>query len=414
MATPQIQLRLYSASIGIPAGERPVIGEPFWDPHVGCFGVYNENNKINWYPSVIDDVVANRNVMRLHPDQALGGMIAESTPRPNNLVLDFSKGDEIQIRDRVSGEVYHRFTSTGAMFTSATVQGTTKLGLVNQVFNAGLNVQRTFGIPNPPRVTGASDGKRSLVVAPNWQLWTAPDRTGILEARLSNDVPFSNCPYAMEVSVPLTPVHAGLRTFLQSTTFMAGKKVNFSVYIKGPVGKTTYVRALSANGVLNSIVVTGTGQWERQSFVVDMPSRTQLGEAGANFIAFDMLYNPLGGEGVGSWFVAAPQVAFGSTPVDIDIRSGPVEKSLLQSVYSERKIRIKRGESTLLTWELQAGNNEYIQVEFDSSSTLPITITEKDHLGALLTVANTGNFDQWINVKVAAYRLPFLEESLGA
>lgn len=414
MATPHIQFRIYSASIGLPAGERPVIGEPFWDPTVQCFGVYSDNNKINWYPAVVNDLDANaRQVLRLHGDQVLSGMVKEGN-RPNNLIMDFSKGDEIQIRDRITGEVYHRFTQAGAMFNSATVQGTTRLGIVNQLFNAGLNVQRNLLLPNPPRVSGAADGRRSLLVAPNFQLWTAPDRTGMLEARLVDDVPFANCPKAIEVTIPITPVHAGLRTFLHSTTFMAGQKVSFSVFIKGPAGKTTYVRALSANGVLNSIVVTGTGQWKRESFVVDMPSRTQLGDAGANFIAFDLLYNPLGGEGVAPWLVAAPQVAFGATPVEPDIRASPIEKLLLQSVYSESKVRLKRGESKELHWELLAGNDSFIQVETESSSSLPITITEKDHLGAVLTVASTGNYDQWINVKVAAYRLPFLEESLGA
>ena len=414
MATPHIQFRIYAASIGLPAGERPIIGEPFWDPTVSCFGVYNENNKINWYPAVVDDLDANqRTVLRLHADQALSGMVKDSN-RPNNLMLDFSVADEIQVKDRLTGEVYHRLTTSGAMFNSATVGGTTRLGIVNQLFNAGLNLRRNLTMPNPPRVSGASDGRRSLLVAPNFQLWTAPDRTGMLEARLSDDVPFPHCPKSLEVTVPITPVHAGLRTFLHSTTFMAGQRVNFSVYIKGPVGKTTYVRALSPGGVLNSIVVTGTGQWERQSFVVTMPSRAQLGDSGANFIAFDLLYNPLGGEGVAPWLVAAPQIAFGNTPVDPDIRSGPVEKSLLQSIYSESKVRLKRGESKDLHWELLAGNDSFITVETESSSTLPITITEKDHLGAVLSVASTGNFDQWINVKVAAYRLPFLEESLGA
>lgn len=408
MATPHIQFRIFSPSLGVPDTEQPVVGEPFWDPVYKRLGIYSDNNKINWFASIADDYSPYDNqILATNASQMLGGLVSQSgVTSLNKLAMDFSTPDEIRIIDRLTRVVYARFTPNGALFNSASVQGTTKLGIINNVLNAGLNVKRNYGLPTLPRVSGEEGATNSLVLAPNWQLWCAPGRTGILEGYLSDDVPFGSCPKSMQVKVPATPAHAGIRTFLHNTTHLAGKVVNFSFYVKGPVGKNSYSRAISTYAVHNSIVIEGNGAWSRQSFNVTIPSRSSL----ANFIAFDMLYNPIGGETVDPWYVAAPQIALGNTPLDIDIRPQEIERSLVSSIYSEGKRRLKRGDTIELNWDLMPN---FTELEVTSSVAIPITITEKDHLGAILELANIGNSTDWVSLKLVAHRLPYLEETLG-
>ena len=397
---PHLQLRLWSSSTA--DTESPRIGEPFFDPNTRRLGVWGSNNKVNWLPAVNSEFIS--------PDigQRLAGIVQGGDV--NSVGLDLSVPDEVRVVNVRSGTVIARFTGSGSYFTSAQVNGVQRLGVSNHVVNAGLQVKRSFGSPsgsNPWRSTGAL-ADRSKLVAPNWQLWCAPDRAGTLEVTLVDDVPFAGPRRSARLVPVMSPSHAGLRVFVHDAVQLAGQKVSFSVYVKGTTGAFTQQRILTPANLVKSVDVIGTDTWNRVATTVTMPSRNTL--LNANFVAYDVLYNPTGGSSA-YWQVCAPQVSLGESPVDFDIRPIELEETMVSRVYTERVTRFKRGEKRELPWNLIEGFTEtYIEMD----PVVPVVQTFVGNQGATVSIAEGAtSYLSDVTIKVAGYRMPFLQESLG-
>ena len=386
---PHIQCRLWVDGVN----EEAEVGELYWDPNRGRLGVNTVANHMLWFAALSDTG------LRLAGSDVLTGLTA-ADGTANRLALDFSVDGTINIVNTAAGNaIVASFTADGALFNAATVSGTSRLGgLINYLLNGAVTVRRSVQPQNNQAIAVTNP---SVLLAPNWQLWAGSAFGGALRgfvAEANNQAPPPGCPRALGVTCTAPCYEGGLRTFVHDTAALLGASVcHFSAYLLGPAGATVKMRVLTPNGVVAMLEIVGTGAWVRNSLTVDLSTVNFDPE---DFIAFDVLYAP----GLNStWFVGGAQCDTGSIVQPLEVRPTEVERSLLRSIYAERRLTGLAVESA--SWELMPN---YTAVEAVTLESLPISLstTAFDSFGA--TVANSR---APIRAQLTAYRLPVLAES---
>lgn len=356
---PHIQLRRGSA---LPPGEMHLVGEPLWDDTNSRFGVFNNRSgqAMEWYPVIIGDK------MLMNVAQTLGGKVTGGAE--NNVYIDWATQDAITIRNRNTGQVYATFAAAGATFNAAAV-GTPYIGLTNLIQNGSMALKRGFNEPSEVIDTSVANYKARLL-APNWMLWKTAGSGGRLVGIVDAGALFPGGANYARVNVLGAPNSSGLRVFGHGYEMYQGQ-MTFSCYIQGPVGMSTYHRAISENGsLLFSKTVVGTGSTQRITTTFTPPAD------GSRWAGFDVLYNPNFGDATSqNWYAGGAQLQYGASASQFELRPEALERALCESIYQEGRVEVK-DKTDVLTVPL---NNYRYGVDiyaYDYLTSLPVTISD--------------------------------------
>lgn len=340
-----IQLRIWSAGA---VGEVPKVGEPFYDPIIGQFGVFNgrfANSEaiIEWgLASVV-------NKLGVPKGYRLGGF--DSTGGFNNIQLDWSVPGHLRIIDaNDSDRVLADHSAAGSVFANAASETSGLPGPRNRVINSGLSVQRSL-IPNQALISTTSNarpnvGQRGienesywenpLLIAPNWFAWKAADSDGDLTFSIDTvDKPAPGVAASIKVVASGAPNNSGLTVYDYDYDTLGGQIIRPSMLFKGTINHLATVRIRSqVGGLLDEFPITGTGSWVKAQL-----NGLLLPDDGSKWLAFDVLHNPgYSTPAASTWRVAAPQITIGATPSAYEVRNAAYERAFAAAIWREMLI----------------------------------------------------------------------------
>lgn len=391
----RIQLRLFDSAF-FPA-ETPVVGEPYWDTLKSRFGVFNNrSNQMEWYPTV------DGRGLTLHKDQTLAG--TDTAQASNPIALDWTTPNALRILNRGTNEVIAEFTDLGATFTAAGSVSSGVNGIVNRIINAPLHlfkaIDHSDAIVNKVGI-GPHEPK---LIAPNWLFFKKNGSAGDVSAQIDYvDKPSPDITASIRLIGNNAPTDGGIRHFITDTAWMRGKNVTFSNYIKGPLGVSARRRIKDSDANIDvTEVIVGTGNWERISTTIAVPSNYA-----AAWIALDSLYAP-GFTSVPSttWRVAAPVANVGAFSAPYDQVNLGLDKFMSASLYGDGDTFIVEANvPTVIPMKFVKKNPSILPRAYAISPlSNPITIVDISESSVVIELDSITGLDR---TGVVAYFAPF-------
>lgn len=322
----RMQFRIYNPNASL-VTETPVVGEPFWDPIAGRFGVFNNiGGQPSWYPAVTNtSLVVNEG--QLLRGRASGGL-------ESSIVLDWGTTGELRIVDKSNNdEVLASFAGSGSQFANAASITTATNAIFNRLVNSNMLIGRPDDLPVLSSLTYTYNTNVALYPwAPNWYSYKPVTSAGTLVfSKVTTGLPSEGISGGIRINASGAPTAGGLRHYV----FSPGKgnvasTITASAYIKGPLGAKCRIRLRDNTDNINAVKeVTGTGAWVRESITVTAP-------AGYNplWLAFDSIEAPgFNRTSSTSWYVCAPTLCFGSNPAPLEDRNYARDLALTKTLW---------------------------------------------------------------------------------
>lgn len=342
-----IQVRTWAPGA---VGEVPNVGEPFFDPLTGRFGVFNsrftgDEAVIEWGFASVAEKIA------IPKDYRFTGFTSGGAL--SNIHLDWSVTGKLRILDaNDSDRVLMEISATdGAAFANLSSVTSGLPGPRNRIVNSGLSLRRSL-IPNqtliattsPARANPGLRGEENevywdnpMLLAPNWFAWKAPGSDG--------DITFSldtvSVPAGLGVSASIkaaaigAPNNAGVTVYDYDYSSLRGQIIRPFAFLRGTTNRQTVMRIRSsAGGLLMEKTVTGDNTWKQE--IMDA---MLLQDDGSSWLAFDVIHNPGFTSAVAAnWWAAAPQITIGATPSAYEVRSAAYERSFAAAFWREMLI----------------------------------------------------------------------------
>lgn len=338
-----IQFRIWSPGA---AGEEPKVGEPFYDPLTGRFGIFNSRftgdlADIEWGLASVAGKLGVPKDYRLTGFTS-GGILS-------NIQLDWSQAGKLRVLDANDGDIVLMEVSAteGAVFANASSITSGLPGPRNRIVNSGLSLRRSL-IPNQASISTAAAARdypglrgvenevywdNPMLLAPNWFAWKVPDSDG--------DITFSldtvSIPGGLGVSASVkaaatgAPNNSGVTVYDYDYGSLRGQIIRPSVFLRGTSGHLTVIRVRSsAGGLLMEKTVTGDNTWHQTTM-----DALLLPDDGSSWLAFDVLHNPGLASSASNWRAAAPQITIGATPSAYEVRSAAYERSFSAAFWRE-------------------------------------------------------------------------------
>lgn len=278
----------------------PSTGEPFLHLGDNKFGIYNGSDML-WYPCL--DPLSKTMLMNMN--QKLSGYDSNGN---STVYISFDTPNAITFLDSI-GTVLARFDATGASFNNLSAINPVGGGSLNRLIHPGF-IPGIF--PSTGQTVNTAATKKW--VGPNTLMFIMTGGSGNFTCTQSYIAGSGGLTHTvaemltLNVTVTTNLVSGGLRMYVlePNTGYFsntAKNKNRFFISVKGPLGKTSYLR-VGRNGSYDYKQIIGTGNWAR--YYIDLPQHSYLsdfiqGGTSAPY-AIDVLYNAE----AGVWGIAEP------------------------------------------------------------------------------------------------------------
>jgi hypothetical protein len=307
-------------------------GELFYDDERRRLGisVISDGVKFQFLPEVDDELTIIGTNEYLTGREKINGDV-------NNLVLDWSNQDQLDIKHRISGAVIASLGINGSKINLVPEEVTTVATTRNLAVNGNFSIKRNVD----HKVTFQTDpGTDNIhLFAPNWLIWCTDTSNGSLSVQFDEidvDTTVGSMDRVLSVTASNFSDDCGVRTFFFDYNFVVSSQIVVSFDYKAPEDEVSNVKILSStNSNILTAQITGTGDWARAEIPVFMPAGTPT------WWAIDVLSEPSSGsEDPINWKIGALQVNKGSTAITYEKRSKQAENVLVSDLYQEGRVFI--------------------------------------------------------------------------